>query len=120
MAWKLADHVEKAVKEEAGYERKYDHSPLVTMGYTVKTAKSAYDADADCDVYAATGNYHFKTAIANGESQAIGFETYEDALLYVDEVLVKHRVPGIWHIARCLEDSMFYVLPTKIKVPNKK
>lgn len=117
--WKLVNHVEKAVKEE-GYEKKYDHSPLVAMGYTVKPAKTEYDSDADCDVYAATGNYHFKTAMVNGSFEGLGFETYEDAILYVEEVLVKNRVPGIWHIAKCLEDDLFYVLPTNTRFPSKK
>lgn len=94
--------------------RQYDHSPLVSMGYKLVPQKTSFDQDANCDTYVAAGNVHFKTAIANGESQLLAFETWDDAAQYVDSVLVKYRVPGIWHIAKSLEDGKFYVLPTRI------
>lgn len=82
------------------------------MGFIVKGHKTQYDEDARCDVYAAAGNYHFKTSMVDGEQELLAFETYEDALEYIDSVLVKYRVPGIWHVARRLEDNKFVVLPT--------
>ena len=105
--------------KEKEYTRQYDHAPLISMGYKVPTAKTRFDEDANCDVYSASGNYHFRTGMANGQLTSPAFETYDDALVLIEK-MIELGVPGIWHVAKFLEDGMFYVVQTKTHNPNKK
>ena len=100
------------------YTRQFDHAPLVSMGYKVPTHKTYFDEEAGCDIYVASGNYHFRTGMANGEPTSPAFETYDDGLAMIER-MVELGVPGIWHIAKSLEDGKLYILQTRTHSPRK-
>ena len=108
----------KLESKEKEYTRQYDHAPLVGMGYKVPTRKTYFDEEAGCDVYAASGNYHFRTGMVEGKSVSPSFETFDDGLAMIER-MVELGVPGIWHIAKSLEDGKFYILQTRMHGSQK-